>query len=295
LSAASGSRVVEEAAPAKLNLYLHVTRIREDGYHELDSLFAFAEIGDRLAVSLEEDLLLSVDGPFADAVPSDADNLVLRAARALGGGEGRGAHLRLTKNLPVASGIGGGSADAAAALRGLNHLWELGLSRDELARIGATLGADIPACVLSRPLQVSGIGETLRDAVPLPDCRVVLINPGVEISTPAVFCRFDAAVSSFRQPAPLGPCGTPQELADALARRANDLEPPAMAMSPAIGTVLDALSRASGCLVARMSGSGATCFGLFAGQEAAIATAEGLRRDHPEWWIAEGALLAGGR
>jgi 4-diphosphocytidyl-2-C-methyl-D-erythritol kinase len=285
--------VVEEAAPAKLNLYLHVTHIREDGYHELDSLFAFAEVGDRLAVSMAEDLRLSVDGPFADAVPADADNLVLRAARALPGREGRGAHLRLTKNLPVASGIGGGSADAAAALRGLNNLWELGLSRDELARIGATLGADIPACVLSRPLQVSGIGEVLRDAAPLPDCHVVLVNPGVEISTPAVFRRFDAAVSGFRQPAPLGPCGTAQELADALAGRANDLEPPAMEMSPAIGAVLDALRRASGCLLARMSGSGATCFGVFAGQEAALAAAEGLRWHHPEWWIAQGKLLAG--
>ncbi|MBI1179982.1 MAG: 4-(cytidine 5'-diphospho)-2-C-methyl-D-erythritol kinase [Alphaproteobacteria bacterium] len=276
---------------AKLNLYLHVTAIRPDGYHELDSLFAFAGIGDRLAVRPADRLTLIVDGPFAPAVPADGDNLVLRAARALDGH--RGAEIRLTKNLPVASGIGGGSADAAAALRALNGLWQLGLTDAVLERIAAGLGADVPACVASRPVQVSGIGEVLVPAAPLPACWVVLANPGVAVSTPAVFRRFDADARSFRLAAPLGGCATAAELAAALAQRANDLEPSAASLAPEIPAVVEALAGLPGCLLARMSGSGATCFGLFGHEAAAAAGAAALAARHPYWWAASGPLLGG--
>jgi 4-diphosphocytidyl-2-C-methyl-D-erythritol kinase len=281
-----------ETAWAKLNLYLHVTAIRDDGYHELDSLFVFADIGDTLAVEPAAALVLDVDGPFAPAVPDGADNLVMRAARALGAG--RGARIRLTKRLPVASGIGGGSADAAAALRALDALWELRLPAAALERIAGGLGADVPACVRSVPTQVSGIGEILAEAPPPPPCWVVLANPGAAVSTPAVFRAFDAALASFSPAAPLGPHAGLAGFVAALAERANDLQPAAIAIAPAIGDVLVALAACDGCLLARMSGSGATCFGLFGDPGTAERAAQNLRGDHALWWVAWGKLRAGG-
>ncbi len=283
-----------ETAWAKLNLYLHITAIRENGYHELDSLFVFAGIGDTLAVEPADSLTLTVDGPFAAAIPADGDNLVVRAARALSPDGSRGARIRLTKNLPVASGIGGGSADAAATLRALDALWGLELPAVRLERIAEGLGADVPACVRSVPAQVSGIGEILAPAAPLPECWVVLVNPGVAVPTPAVFRRFDADVTRFRPAAPLGPVGSAVKLAAALAERANDLEPPALAMEPVIGDVLALLRKTTGCLLARMSGSGATCFGLYAGEGDARAAAGRLFGSNPSWWTTHGPLRAGG-
>jgi 4-diphosphocytidyl-2-C-methyl-D-erythritol kinase len=283
-----------ETAWAKLNLYLHITAIRENGYHELDSLFVFAGFGDILTVEPAASLDFSVDGPFAAQIPADGDNLVLRAARALSPDGARGARIRLTKNLPVASGIGGGSADAAATLRALNALWRLDLPDVRLERIAEGLGADVPACVRSVPAQVSGIGEILRPAAPLPSCWVVLVNPGVAVSTPAVFRRFDADVAAFRPAAPLDQAGSAVRLAAALAERANDLEPPALAMEPAIGGVLASMRRTTGCLLARMSGSGATCFGLYAGEAEARAAAAWLADHNRAWWVAHGPLRGGG-
>ena len=283
-----------ETAWAKLNLYLHITAIREDGYHELDSLFVFAGFGDEIAVEPASGLEFSVDGPFAAQIPADGDNLVVRAARALSPDGARGARIRLTKNLPVASGIGGGSADAAATLRALNALWGLELPDLRLERLAESLGADVPACVRSVPAQVSGIGEILGEAAPLPQCWVVLVNPGVGVSTPAVFRRFDAEVTSFRPPAPLEPAGSAVRLARALAERANDLEPPALAMEPVIGEVVALIRRTTGCLLARMSGSGATCFGLYAGEAEARDAAARIRDHNPAWWTAHGPLRAGG-
>lgn len=291
-SAAEGRLV--ETAWAKLNLYLHITAIRENGYHELDSLFVFTGFGDTLTVEPADELRFSVDGPFAAGIPVDGDNLVVRAARALSPDGSRGAHIRLTKNLPVASGIGGGSADAAATLRALDALWGLELPVMRLERIAEGLGADVPACVRSVPAQVSGIGEVLGPAAPLPECWVVLVNPGVAVPTPAVFRRFDAEVTRFRPAAPLGPAGSAVKLAAALAERANDLEPPALAMEPVIGDVLAVMRKTTGCLLARMSGSGATCFGLYAG-EGDARTAAGRISDHnPSWWTAHGPVRAGG-
>ncbi|MGE0666648.1 MAG: 4-(cytidine 5'-diphospho)-2-C-methyl-D-erythritol kinase [Sphingomonadales bacterium] len=283
-----------ETAWAKLNLYLHVTAIRENGYHEIDSLFVFAGFGDTLTVEPAGALGFSVDGPFAAQVPADGDNLVIRAARALSPDGSRGARIRLTKNLPVASGIGGGSADAAATLRALNALWGLELPDVRLERMAEGLGADVPACVGSLPVQVSGIGEILSPAAVLPPCWVVLVNPGVAVSTPAVFRRFDAEVTGFRPPAPLGPAGSAVRLASALSERANDLEAPARAMEPVIGDVLDLIRRTTGCLLSRMSGSGATCFGLYAGEVEARDAAGRIRDVAPSWWVAHGPLRAGG-
>ncbi len=283
-----------ETAWAKLNLYLHVTAIREDGYHELDSLFVFTGFGDTLTVDDAASLSFEVDGPFAGQIPADGDNLVMRAARALDPDGTRGAHIRLTKNLPVASGIGGGSADAAAALRALNALWRLDLPAVRLERIAECLGADVPACVRSVPSQVSGIGEVLAAAAPLPACWVVLVNPGVAVPTPAVFRRFDTSVTSFRAAAPVPRAGTPVKLAAALAERVNDLEAPALAMEPVIGEVLTVIRKTTGCLLSRMSGSGATCFGLYAGEAEALTAARRLADHNRLWWIAHGPLRAGG-
>ncbi|MEN0076079.1 MAG: 4-(cytidine 5'-diphospho)-2-C-methyl-D-erythritol kinase [Paracraurococcus sp.] len=287
--------MLTEFAPAKVNLYLHVIGRREDGYHLLDSLAVFGPAGDRLSLAPAATLSLALDGPFGGALAAEPDNLVLRAARALaagaggGAGGGGGARLTLSKCLPVASGIGGGSADAAAALRGLDRLWGLGLEAAALARIAASLGADIPVCLLSRPTRMGGIGEVLRPAPILPDCGLLLVNPGIALATPAVF---RARQGAFTPPADL-PSRWPDAAAMArdLAVLRNDLEAPAIALCPPVATVLAALRSLPGCLLARMSGSGATCFGLFPDAAAARAAAGGL----PDaWWREAGGLYGGG-
>ena len=258
--------ILEEAAPAKLNLALHVRGKRADGYHDLETIFAFTEFGDRLSAEPAATLTLAVEGPFAADVPAGKDNLVLRAARALGAS---GARLRLTKNLPVASGIGGGSADAAAALRLLNRLWGSGHSLDVLARIGAAIGADVPACVYSRSLRGEGKGDTLVPVeMGLAGTPVLLVNPRVGVSTAAVFAAWDGLDR--------GP------LSDVASGR-NDLQAPAMRISPAIREVLAALEAAPGALPARMSGSGATCFARFADHAACKAAA--ARLADRAWWV----------
>lgn len=238
----------------------------------------FAGVGDTVEASPCDTLRLEIDGPFSAGLADEADNLVLRAARALG--PGRGAALRLTKRLPVASGIGGGSADAAAALRALDALWRLDAGEDDLARIGLVLGADVPVCLAGRPVRMQGVGEVLLAAPRLPRFGLVLVNPGVALSTPAVF---RARAAGFR------PCAAlPEAWDDAgsmafdLARAGNDLEAAAIGLAPAIGTVLDALRAEPSVLLARMSGSGATCFGLTHDGQAAEAVAARLTR--PGWW-----------
>ena len=278
-------------ARAKVNLYLHVTGKRPDGYHELDSLMVFPDLGDELALEPAAGLSLEVDGPFAAALEAqnpdnlNPDNLVLRAARALGAraGGGRTAALRLTKNLPVAAGIGGGSADAAAALRGLIRLWNLEVAPAELRALALELGADVPPCLESRPVFARGIGEVLTPAPPLPPFWLVLVNPGVPVQTPAVFKARQGAFSSCA-------AWTAARDLDALLRlleaTRNDLEPPALALEPRIGEVLVALRAAETCRLARMSGSGATCFGLFAKAAEAEAAAASLAAAYPAWWVA---------
>ena len=278
-----------EYARAKINLHLHVVGRRADGYHLLDSLVVFAAIGDRLTVSPAAHLTLSVTGPFAAGLQTESDNLVLRAARALATHAGLNASgaLTLEKNLPVASGIGGGSADAAAALRLLTRFW--GLDPSTPGQLAAGLGADVPVCVAGEPALMSGIGEILSPAPTLPGIGIVLVNPGVAVSTPAVF---RTRSGPFSDPAQFPESGwkNAQTLTGSLHATRNDLEPPARALTPAIGDVLDTLTATPDCLLARMSGSGATCFGLFPNPEAARSAARTIL--HDGWWVWGGGLSA---
>jgi 4-diphosphocytidyl-2-C-methyl-D-erythritol kinase len=285
------------AAPAKLNLYLHVVGRRPDGYHLLDSLVAFATVGDELIFSPASALSLTLDGPFEHSLGADDDNLVLKAARALAAQAGRapGAAIRLTKRLPVASGIGGGSADAAATLLGLNCLWNLGLSASALAKIGLGLGADVPVCLAGVPSFFGGIGDEIAAAGPLPRAHVVLVNPGPPLATATVFrARAQAAgAAPDSQPArwteavPDAPA-----LAGLLAKRSNDLTAAAIGLLPVIADVLAALEQQPPCLLARLSGSGATCFGLFTERGEAREAAAAIAAAHPDWWVVATMLAA---
>lgn len=278
------------AAPAKINLFLHVTGRRDDGYHLLESLVVFTETGDRLVVGAAKDLTLSISGPFAAALPdAGPDNLVLRAAAALQreASIDAGAHITLEKNLPVSSGIGGGSADAAAALRALCVLWGVDVPSSRLAGIGLAIGADVPVCVNARPAIMSGVGETLCDVAPPPRCGVVLVNAGEGVSTPEVFAARTAPFAdggSWQTP------GRFDAFIDALKTRQNDLSDPALSVSPVIGDVLAALSDTADCALARLSGSGGTCFGLYPDMAAAGEAAAVIQAAHPNWWCAATAF-----
>jgi 4-diphosphocytidyl-2-C-methyl-D-erythritol kinase len=248
---------MRETAYAKINLALRVRGRRDDGYHDIDTLFAFAEDGDLLEVAEGEGLSLRITGPFASDLGHPEDNLVLRAARLLDGG--RGAALILDKRLPVASGIGGGSADAAAALRLLNRWWELGLGKAELQALAGHLGADVPACLLSRTVRGTSRGDVLEPAeTPHSGRPLLLVNPGVPVATAEVFRRWR---------------GMPSDV--------NDLEPPATEIAPAIGDVLEALRTQAGASLAGMSGSGATCFAIFETEDRRDAAEAALPR---RWW-----------
>jgi 4-diphosphocytidyl-2-C-methyl-D-erythritol kinase len=286
------TQTIRVAAPAKINLYLHVVGRRPDGYHLLDSLVVFADLGEMIEARPADRLSLAVDGPFADKVPAGEDNLVLRAGRALADlvGEKSGAAIRLAKKLPAASGIGGGSADAAATLRALLRLWDAHADEKALFALALRLGADVPACLFGRPAFMGGIGEELAPAPSLPKAFVVLANPGEAVSTPEVFRR---RAGPFSQPARFSEApGNAADLARRLEECANDLEAPARELCPAIGAVLAALRDRPGALIARMSGSGATCFGLFADEGPARAAAHAVARAHPAWWVEAGALQA---
>jgi 4-diphosphocytidyl-2-C-methyl-D-erythritol kinase len=279
---------LSEPARAKVNLFLHVVGRRADGYHLLDSLVVFPEAADLLRAAPAKDLSLAVEGPFAATLAGEADNLVLRAAHRLADATGAtaGACLVLEKNLPVASGIGGGSADAAAALRLLARLWNV----DVPPGLALTLGADVPVCLGQAPARMGGIGEVLAPAPALPDCGILLANPGLAVATPAIF-RARAAAATGYSPAATLPAAWPDAAAMArdLAALSNDLQAPAIALCPAIAEVLAALSALPGCRLARMSGSGATCFALFDTPASALAAAALTR---PGWWIWGGALAA---
>jgi len=283
---------VRAFAPAKINLYLHVVGRRGDGYHLLDSLIAFADIGDTITATPADALRLTVDGPEAAGIAGlGDDNLVLRAARLLKerGGIDAGAALHLDKRLPVAGGIGGGSSDAAAALRALSHLWGRPLDDGALLALALDLGADVPACLAGRPVWVGGIGEQLEPAAFLPAAGIVLANPRRPLPTADVFRR---RAGPFSSPARFEPVpGDAAGLAAALASRRNDLTETAVALLPDIGAVLDRLARLPGALLARMSGSGATCFALFADRTMALAAGRALAAAEPGWWTAAGALL----
>jgi 4-diphosphocytidyl-2-C-methyl-D-erythritol kinase len=267
--------MLTEIARAKLNLALHVRARRPDGYHELETLFAFVEFGDVLRIAPAEAPAFRITGPFADKLTGEGDNLATRAADRFAEALGGGAHaIELEKHLPVASGIGGGSADAAATLRALAKLHGVALDDPRLFAIADALGSDVPACLLGETAIGKGRGEQLQPVPGLPGTPVLLVNPGVAVSTAEVFRRWDGIDH--------GPLGT-----DPLAGR-NDLEAPARAIAPVIGEVLAALSGQPGVTLARMSGSGATCFALFETVEACAEAAAAVKR--PDWWSVETSL-----
>lgn len=282
--AGTQSETAVETAHAKVNVALHVRARRDDGYHALESLFVFADHGDRLTGVATDDgaIDLMIDGPFGAALDAGPGNLVVKAARALQAylGQQRGAAIRLTKILPVASGIGGGSADAAATLRLLVRLWDVRIDEAELAAIALDLGSDVPACIASVTQMVGGRGERLaRHHVDgLEGMAMLLVNPGVGVSTARVFAGWDGqdrgALDATR--------------IDALVTRGrNDLEAAAMAIAPVIDDVLTMLRAQAGVALARMSGSGATCFALFDDDAAMADAAMAMRPAHRDWWMME--------
>lgn len=287
------SATPEGAAPAKINLALHVTGRRADGYHLIESLVVFAGHGDRLAVEEAEQDGFSVTGPFASSLPADGGNLVLRARDLLRLHFGAGAQspvmLRLEKNLPVASGIGGGSSDAAAALRLLARHWKLCASEEDLARLGLELGADVPMCLASRPLVARGIGEKLEPAAGFPSLPLLLINPGKPLETRAVFARLQKRDNQGLGPLPR--CESLAEIIRWLRSTRNDLEAPALSLLPEIADTLGLLE-AEGALLSRMSGSGATCFGIFESIETAEKAAGQIRKKRPGWFVCPAATLS---
>lgn len=282
-----------EFAPAKVNLTLRVGPPRADGYHPLASIVAFADWGDMLGAEPADGLSLAFAGPFGEALRDDPQNLVLKAAYALRAAAGRpelGAALTLEKHLPVAAGLGGGSADAAAALRLLNRVWDLGFSTRALAEIGSVVGADVPACVHARPLFMTGIGETVAPLIAWPELYAVIANPGVATPTGPVFKAYDAGapgkLGEMRPPV----AGDAHAALAVLGEGRNDLEACARTMEPAAGEVIDALCALPGARLARMSGSGASAFALFAGAAEAADAARALLERRPGWTVRAATL-----
>ena len=279
-----------EIARAKVNLALHVVGTRADGYRLIETLVVFADFGDVLAAAAGAPRLeLVVDGPFAGALEGAGgpdDNLAVRAGRALVAAVGKRhlapLRLKLTKRLPVAAGLGGGSADAAAALRLLDRRWRLRLSPPRLAAIARGLGADVPMCLASRPLIARGVGERIR-AVALPRLPMVLARPPVAVPTPAVFAALDARPRPGLPPLPAS--RAPDDLVRWLEQTRNDLGDAAATVARGAGAAARALARDRECLFARMSGSGAAAFGIFASGAAARRAAARLKAARPRWWV----------
>ncbi|MEM1197700.1 MAG: 4-(cytidine 5'-diphospho)-2-C-methyl-D-erythritol kinase [Pseudomonadota bacterium] len=286
--------MVHEFAPAKVNLCLHITGRRADGYHLLDSLVVFADVGDQLSFARADDLALKMSGPFAGALDVTSDNLIFKAAHLLGD-RVPGAAVSLIKSLPVAAGIGGGSADAAASLRGLMRLYELdAIKADQLDEMALALGADVPACLRSSALRMAGIGEDIAKIEEFPALPAVLVNPGVPVPTGPIFKALgldqpstagsgldDLSYQSFT---------SVEDVAGWLDAQRNDLQEPAIALAPEVGEVLAVLQGEASCRLARMSGSGATCFGLFSTGNEAAACAERIAQENPGWWVAPTVL-----
>lgn len=294
-------------APAKVNLTLCVHGRRDDGLHEIESLVVFAAVADRLTLETRRPLGLDLKGPMREACGVPANNLVLKAARALAAQVPslRLGHFVLVKRIPVAAGLGGGSADAAAALRLLAKANRLALDDPRLRAAALETGADVPVCLDPRPRMMRGIGEVLSEPLALPPLAAVLVNPGLELPTKDVFRAFDelmsrhpeprrvAAPSSFEARLRRAPQDDGKELVAFLESQPNDLEAAAVSLRPAVGKVLAALRASPRCRLARMSGSGATCFGLYDSANAATAAARALRAKHPKWWIRAMSLGAG--
>ena len=279
---------VTRPAHAKINLYLHVTGRRPDGYHLLDSVFVYAALHDDVTVRPGSGVVI-VSGPFGAALAGE-DNILSRARRLFAETYGMGgdASFELVKNIPVAAGLGGGSADAAAALQALAALYEQPLTDETAQALALKLGADVPAAFCARPVRVQGIGEQLEPLAAVPDLHLVLVNPGIALSTKDVFAAYAAGGMAFSPAVPPLP-SEPAAFVQALAELNNDLTPAAISLAPEIGRVLDRLAATPGCLLARMSGSGATCFGLYETAALADAAALTLAVDMG-WWSWSGGL-----
>lgn len=283
-----------ESAPAKVNLALHVTGRRADGYHDLESLVVFADVADELTATPAETDSLRVAGPFAAALGNGEANLVSRAVAAFrtrwpGTVEG-GVAIELHKNLPVAAGLGGGSADAAAALRLMAALGQGEVPVRDLVELALTLGADVPSCVVSRPAEIRGVGEIVTPLRSFPPLHLVLVNPLVPVVTADVFRRLERR-DNPPLPALPQPLTRPAQIGIWLAETRNDLEPPAIALVPAIGELIAHVSRIEGCMLARMSGSGGTVFGLFGSGAQAHQAAHDLRARWPGYWVAAAPVI----
>ncbi len=287
-------------ARAKINLFLHVTGRRPDGYHCLESLVVFADLADLIEIESSNDLSLTIRGPFAAGLPADQGNLVLQAALLLAKDTGsvpRG-RIILTKNLPVAAGIGGGSADAAATLLALRSLWQVAMDDAALHDLAAELGADVPVCLGSRPAMISGIGHDLMGVEALPPCALLLVNPNQAVRTADVFAQLQPPYATPHcldrawptKSAPESAASSVATLTEVLNRTRNDLEPAARTLAPVIGEVLADISALRHCRLARMSGSGATCFGLFDDLSAARAASGELAGQRPDWWIGSSSI-----
>lgn len=289
---------VTETAPAKVNLTLHVTGRREDGYHLLESMVAFAGVHDVLEFSRAPEFALSISGPYGGRLPAGPENLVLQAARVLARGMKTlppCAAIELQKNIPVAAGLGGGSSDAAGCIRGLLRLHGMEASDAALSQVAAGVGADVTVCLRPRASLMSGIGQHVEPAPALPQVPAVLANPGVPLPTAAVFGALGL------KPGQAFPAETPasppsgfrdvRDLSDYLIGCRNDLEAPAARMVREIGDVQEALYACPGCLIARMSGSGPTCFALFENEEEAGAAVLAVAAGHPGWWVAPTVLV----
>ena len=288
------AETVSEAASAKLNLALHVTGRRADGYHSLEMLVAFADLADELEAAPAARDTLTITGPFAAALGNSESNLVLKALAAFRarwpGALPAGLSLRLHKNLPVAAGLGGGSADAAAALRLFVRMGQGSFPFAELLAIATTLGADVPMCLYSLPAEVRGLGEIVLPLKQFPAAHVVLVNPLVPVVTADVFRRL-ARRDNPGLPPCVDPLARPAQLGLWLGETRNDLEPPAMALVPAIADIKRHLAAIDGCILARMSGSGGTVFGLFGSSAQAHQAAHDLRMLWPDYWVAAAPLL----
>lgn len=281
-------------APAKINLYLHVLGRRPDGYHILDSLITFVNLYDILEIEAADDLVLTIDGPFGSGLSSGEDNLIIKAANILSNASGvkKGANIKLTKNLPIASGMGAGSSDAVATFKALSKLWGLSLSSDDLCEIALDIGAELPFFITGKSAIVSSIGEYI-EPIDLPKLDILLVNPGIPVLTAQIFNNFAKKADKLEK-SPIkweNKYSNKNDLINFLLQTKNDLKESAIDSVPQIGAVIKELEAQEGCLFANMSGSGATCFGIFDNAKQAEEAKDAISQKYPDWWVENTTLL----